>query len=109
MSTATLDKNASYLIVGGLGGLGQAICRWMASRGCKNIITLSRSGTQSVGATSLKDELERIGVKLAVYACNVSNHEEVDHALGSAAQQMPPIKGLIHSAMVIRVSTPWRP
>ena len=28
-----LDKNAAYLLVGGLGGLGQAIAVWMAEAG----------------------------------------------------------------------------
>ena len=88
-------------MVGGLGGLGRAISRWMASRGCKNIIALSRSGKQSASAVSLRDELEPIGVRLTAYACDVSNSEEVEQALSSSAQEMPPIKGLIHSAMVI--------
>ena len=97
------DQDASYIIVGGLGGLGQAICRWMVSRGCKNIVALSRSGMNSANAISFQDELEIRGVKLIAYACDVSNGQEVERVLSSCAQEMPPFKGLIQSAMVIRV------
>lgn len=33
----------SYILIGGLGGLDRALCRWPVSQGCKNIIVLSRS------------------------------------------------------------------
>ncbi|KAJ0299111.1 hypothetical protein COL516b_009363 [Colletotrichum fioriniae] len=41
---ARLLENASYLIAGGMGGIGQSIARWMSrDLGCKNLIILSRN------------------------------------------------------------------
>lgn len=76
----------------------------MASRNCKNIIALSRSGMESPHASSLKDELEGNGVKLTVYACDIGHREQLQSVLDLCAKSMPPIKGVIQSAMVIRVS-----
>ena len=76
----------------------------MASRKCKNIILLSRSGMKNQNAQSLKNELERNNVKLAVYACDVSNFDQLKQTLISCEKEMPPIRGVIQSAMVIRDS-----
>ena len=90
--------------MGGLGGLGRAMCYWMASKKCKNIILISRSGMQSPDSQSLLDELAQLDVKLKVYACDVSNAEKLSHTLKLCLEDMPPIRGVIQSAMVIRVS-----
>ena len=101
---ATFASDASYLIVGGLGGLGRAMCHWMARRKCKNIVLISRSGMQSPDAQSLLDEFARLEVRLKVYACDVSNAEDLNQTLNLCFRDMPPIRGVIQSAMVIRVS-----
>lgn len=97
-------EDASYLLIGGLGGLGREICRWMVSRNCKNLIVLSRSGMKSTHAQSIKDELEGTGVKLAIYECDIGEVEQLRIVLESCSSAMPPIRGVIQSAMVIRVS-----
>ncbi|KAL8897966.1 MAG: hypothetical protein Q9207_006939 [Kuettlingeria erythrocarpa] len=102
IAPATFLENASYLLIGGLGGLGREICRWMVSRNCKNLIVLSRSGMQSTHAQTVKDELERNGVKLAIYKCDVGEVEQLRMVLVSCSSAMPPIRGVIQSAMVIR-------
>ena len=56
-------------------------------------------------AASMKDELESQGVRLAIYECDVGDREQVNNVLGLCTREMPPIKGVIHSAMVIRVRT----
>ncbi|KAL8670019.1 MAG: hypothetical protein Q9168_005420 [Polycauliona sp. 1 TL-2023] len=95
-------ENASYILIGGLGGLGRAICRWMVSLGCKTIIVLSRSGLKSTHAASIKEELASKGAQLVVYACDVADRSQLDDTFRSCSEILPPIKGVIHSAMVIR-------
>ncbi len=77
----------------------------MASRNCKYIIALSRSGMESPHASSLKEELEGNRIKLAVFACDVGHREQLQSVLSLCAESLPPIKGVIQSAMVIRVSS----
>ena len=80
------------------------MCRWMASRKCKTIVVLSRSGMKSQNAVILKEELESLGVKLVCYACDVGNLKQLEKTLRRCAEEMPPFRGVIQSAMVIRVS-----
>ncbi len=80
------------------------MCNWIALKNCKNIVLISRSGMKSSGAQSFVDELEGLGVRLKVYACDVSNAEELNLTLKTCFREMPPIRGVIQSAMVIRVS-----
>ena len=101
---AAFAADASYLIVGGLGGLGRGICNWMAGKNCKNIVLVSRSGMKASGAQSLVAEFETLGVRLKIYACDVSNAEELGMVLKQCHIEMPPIRGVIQSAMVIKVS-----
>ena len=51
-------------------------------------------------------DLQQAGVRLKAYACDVSNFEQLDQTLKLCAQEMPPIRGVIQSSMVLRVSLP---
>ncbi|KAJ5595529.1 uncharacterized protein N7459_001737 [Penicillium hispanicum] len=104
-SSYNFDPNASFVISGGLGGLGRSIARWMASRGAKNLILLSRS-TARDSAKELVRDLEELGVRVATPPCDVSDLNSLRCALSEcSAVGMPPVKGCIQGAMVLRDST----
>ncbi|KAA8905059.1 fatty acid synthase S-acetyltransferase [Sphaerosporella brunnea] len=98
------DENATYVISGGLGGLGRSVARWMASRKAKNLILLSRSGAQSDASKALVAELEASGVKIAAPKCDVSDEETLAAVIKECSKDMPPIKGCIQGSMVLRDS-----
>lgn len=100
-SSCELDPNATYLIAGGLGGLGRSAARWMASRGAKNLMLLSRSGPSSSAASDLLKELKGRGVNVATPKCDVSCSESLSTALKQ--NTLPPIKGCLQGTMVLRV------
>ncbi|KAK7733693.1 putative PKS/NRPS-like protein biosynthetic cluster [Cytospora paraplurivora] len=103
--TYDLDQNASYVISGGLGGLGRSISRWMASRGAKNLILLSRSGNTTSSSRELVSDLESLGVRVATPPCNVSDLAALEAALAECqANGMPPVKGCIQGSMVLKDS-----
>lgn len=54
-------SDATYVVVGGLGGLGKAIAGWMASHGAKNLMFLSRSAGKSLEDQDFFKELNMIG------------------------------------------------
>lgn len=99
----TLDANASYVVVGGLGGLGRAICQWMVSKGAKHLIVLSRSGATTDVAIKTVHDFEKRGVRIAALACDAASREALVATLDSCASTMPPIKGCINSAMALQV------
>ncbi|KAH7265653.1 uncharacterized protein BKA55DRAFT_590873 [Fusarium redolens] len=102
--TLQLPANASYLLVGGLGGLGRATSAWLAEHGAKNLIFVSRSGTSKPEAAALVERLEKNGVNVAVLRCDVSDYEKLSTGVHDALKTMPPIRGLIHGGMVLNDS-----
>jgi NADPH:quinone reductase-like Zn-dependent oxidoreductase len=102
--TAKFSSEASYLIVGGLGGIGRSIAHWMMARGAKNLIFMSRSAASSKNCAFL-DELRQTGSIIQAVDCNVSDPADLSRALRSCEENgLPPIRGVIQAAMVLQVS-----
>ncbi|KAB5580657.1 putative polyketide synthase [Coniochaeta sp. 2T2.1] len=97
-----LAEDGSYLLVGGLGGLGRSTSMWMADHGAKNMVFLSRSGSDKPAAQECVRELEAKGVKVAVYRCDVADAASLDAAMEQCRSEMPPVRGVIHGGMVLR-------
>jgi acyl transferase domain-containing protein/NADPH:quinone reductase-like Zn-dependent oxidoreductase/NADP-dependent 3-hydroxy acid dehydrogenase YdfG/acyl carrier protein len=97
-----LRSDAAYLLVGGLGGIGRATALWMASRGARHLIFLNRSGLESEAARSTVSALQAAGCTATVYACDVADAAQLASTMDKARQQLPPIRGVIQGAMVLR-------
>ncbi len=66
------DSAASYLLIGGLGGLGRSISTWMVRHGACHIIFLSRSaGTSRPDHRDLVVELTSMGCRVDLVAGSV--------------------------------------
>ncbi|GLB22767.1 type I Iterative Polyketide synthase (PKS) [Aspergillus tubingensis] len=98
----TFGPDATYVIAGGLGGLGRSIARWLVERGARNLILLSRSGPASPHARSLVEELHARGARAITPACDITNRELLKTVLEVCSQLMPPIKGCVQASMVVR-------
>lgn len=104
-SRTILKSDATYLIVGGTGGLGRGMARWMVQNGASNILLLSRSATITPAVEELVNEAKHSGAQILVRKCNVAIESEVSALLGwiaASAGMLPPVRGIIHSAMVLR-------
>ncbi|KAI9742970.1 MAG: hypothetical protein M1818_003265 [Claussenomyces sp. TS43310] len=98
-SSLCFDPESSYIVTGGLGGLGRAICSWMAERGAQFITTVSRSAGRSTEDKSFITEMKSMGCVLTPIAGPIQDFEVVKSAV---TQSPKPIKGVIHLAMVLR-------
>ncbi|KAI0543431.1 KR domain-containing protein [Xylaria curta] len=100
-STWSFNPDASYVVVGGLGGLGREILKWMVGKGAKNLLILSRSGASSPAASDLISSLRKQGIRIETPYCDVSSATELSKALENYTTSVPhaPIKGCINSAM----------
>lgn len=96
--------DATYVIAGGLGGIGRQIARWMVRRGAANILLLSRSGP-SGNPSRLKmiSEFEAAGVNIQYGVCDITDINSLRDSVRVASETMPPIKGCFQAAMVLRV------
>ncbi|RAK99269.1 MDR/SDR family oxidoreductase [Aspergillus ibericus CBS 121593] len=97
-----LDSNATYIIAGGLGGLGRSIARWMVDRGARHLVLLGRSGAKTKAALELIDELARQGACVHAPPCDVMDAASVKQVMEDVSQTMPPIKGCVQGSMVLR-------
>lgn len=103
-----INADGSYLISGGLGGLGRTISRWLVERGAKNLILLSRSGAKSEASLVFLLELKQLGVNVTAPPCDVTDIASLQTVLEQCAIDMPPIKGCVQGSMVLRVCDPFQ-
>ena len=92
------------MIGGGLGGLGRSLAGWIADRGARNLILLSRSGRVTDEVTETLSLLRAKGCNVHICKCDVSQRAELRKMLDECASTMPPIKGVIQGAMTLDVS-----
>lgn len=102
--TARLHGDASYVVVGGFGGIGQSVCLWLAEHGARNLIVLSRSANASERATPLLGELAKLNCRVKAVSCDIADEADLERAIDSCRAEMPPVRGLIQGAMALRVS-----
>jgi len=98
-STQTIRPNATYLVTGGLRGIGLEVGRWLAEQGAKYLVLVGRNAP-SPEAESVLHELESAGVQIAVLQADVSQLEALEDVFEHITQHMPPLKGVIHCAAV---------
>ncbi|EKV11465.1 Polyketide synthase, putative [Penicillium digitatum PHI26] len=94
--------NASYMLVGGLGGIGRVVALWMAENGAKSLIFVNRSGLSKYQAQMTVRNLVEKGVQITTRACDISDETEVQQMIHDLSYCAPPIRGLIQAAMVLK-------
>jgi myxalamid-type polyketide synthase MxaB len=90
----------TYLITGGLGGLGLRVARWMVERGARHLVLMGRSGA-SGAAGELINELQQAGAQIVVFQGDVSQANDVGSVLAHIEQSLPPLRGIVHAAGVL--------
>jgi NAD(P)-dependent dehydrogenase (short-subunit alcohol dehydrogenase family) len=98
-----LKADASYILIGGTGGLGRSMAKWMSSKGARNIVLVSRSASVNDQVQQLIDELAVDGTHITVKACDVSSRASVEKLVKEDMKDLPPVRGVVHGAMVLRV------
>ena len=76
----------------------------MIEKGARNLALVSRSGgvnNEKLGG--LMARAEAYNATIAVHQCDVGNADDVKTLVGRISQEMPAIKGVVHSAMVLHV------
>ncbi|UNI16131.1 putative PKS/NRPS-like protein biosynthetic cluster [Purpureocillium takamizusanense] len=106
-------REGAVLITGGTGGIGQRVARWLVgTHGIRDLVLVSRRGAAAPGATSLANDLARLGARVSLVAGDVADHDGVK-AIMSHFNQSRPLRGVIHAAgalddSVLAALTPQR-
>ncbi|KAF8419074.1 putative polyketide synthase [Tirmania nivea] len=98
-------EDATYLMVGGLGGMGRWLAQWMSETGARHLAFLSRSGLDNPNAAQLVDKLTAQGVIVKIFKCDAGDTRQLADAIYTVAATMPPIRGVIHGGMVLKDMT----
>ncbi|QHG20750.1 type I polyketide synthase [Nostoc sp. ATCC 53789] len=90
-------SDATYLITGGMGGLGLLVAHWMVSKGAKNLVLVGRSSPDEAAKKKLT-ELEMAGAAVVVEKADVSDITAITRVLHNIENSKIPLAGIIHSA-----------
>jgi len=98
---ALVRKKATYLLTGSTDGLGLEIAKWLVTRGARHLVLVSRSGVKTEKARQAVAAMEKAGAQVRVESVDVSDAEQVNALIDRVKQQMPPLAGVVHCAMVL--------
>ena len=93
----SLATDGTYLVTGGLGGLGLKVARWLVDRGARHLVLMGRSGC-SEEASRLVEDLQKTGARILIRKCDVGDREDVVAMLSAVRNEMPPMRGIFHLA-----------
>jgi acyl transferase domain-containing protein/acyl carrier protein len=94
---ASFRDDATYLLTGGVGGMGLQVARWMAERGARHLALLARRAPTDAARAALH-EIERLGTRCLIEQADVASEPDLVRVLADIAAAMPPIRGIIHAA-----------
>jgi NAD(P)-dependent dehydrogenase (short-subunit alcohol dehydrogenase family)/aryl carrier-like protein len=97
-ATAVLDSSASYLLVGGLGGLGRSVAVWMVQHGARHLTFLSRSAGTTEIDKSFVEEIQSMGCEVDLVRGSVTEVADVTRAVAKSPR---PLKGIVQMTMVL--------
>ena len=92
--------DGTYLVTGGLSGLGLLAASWLVKQGARNLVLVGRSGVPEAARAQL-EKLEQAGATVTAAQADVSQEEQVARLLTGIEASLPPLRGIIHSAGVL--------
>ncbi|CRG86478.1 Fatty acid synthase [Talaromyces islandicus] len=101
-SSTLLRPDAAYILVGGIGGIGRSMAKWMSSKGARHIVLTSRNATITKEIQKLRDQVAVYGTHIHVKVCDISDSLSVETLVKEGLRDLPPIRGVVHGAMVLR-------
>ena len=100
LARGRLRQDRTYLVTGGLGGIGCAVAEWLADRGAGTIVLNGRRDPDAEARETI-EELRRRGVRVEVELADVTDVAALDAMLARMDAELPPLGGVIHSVGVL--------
>ncbi|KAF2446770.1 ketoacyl-synt-domain-containing protein [Karstenula rhodostoma CBS 690.94] len=96
-----IDGNATFIIAGGLGDLGQKFLAFLAERGAKHVVLLSRRPPKEAFEKRVFGSLE--GCETYHIQCDIAQRADVEALAATiAARGLPTVRGIIQSAHTLQ-------
>jgi polyketide synthase 5 len=97
-------RDGSYVITGGLGGLGLFLAEKMAGAGCGRIVLTSRS-QPSPEAQEVIDRIRQRGTEIEVACGDIAEPDTAERVVAVATATGHPVRGVLHAAAVVEDAT----
>ncbi len=97
---ASLQPDGTYLITGGLGGLGWSLAERLVKRGARHLALLGRRGPNPAAQQAI-DRMRAAGAEVRVIQADIGRDQEVADVLNCLGASMPPLRGIVHAAGVL--------
>ncbi|HEU5072702.1 MAG TPA: SDR family NAD(P)-dependent oxidoreductase, partial [Polyangiaceae bacterium] len=94
----------TYLVTGGLGGLGLATARWLCEQGARHLVLVGRRAPSQAASQSVA-ELRAQGVEVTIEQVDVTSKEQTRSLIDRTQANLPPLAGIVHAAGVLDDST----
>ncbi|MFK0296833.1 type I polyketide synthase, partial [Streptomyces sp. NPDC090442] len=98
--TAFDPAAGTVLITGGTGGIGGHLARRLARDGATHLLLLSRRGPDAPGAGELRAELEVLGARVTLAACDAADRDALTAVLADLPDDAP-LTAVFHTAGVV--------
>ena len=98
--TGELRRDRTYVVTGGLGGIGIAVAGWLAESGAGAIVLNGRRDPDPEAVRAI-DALRDRGVRVEVELADVTDPAAIDAMLERIDERLPPLAGVIHSVGVL--------
>lgn len=93
----TIRKSGTYLVTGGLSGIGLDTVRLLAEEGAGRIVAMARRAPSSEAETVL-DALRNNGALIESHRVDVTDEAAMERLFSGIRKDGPPLRGIIHSA-----------
>ncbi|MEN3316494.1 MAG: hypothetical protein V7605_2728 [Acidimicrobiaceae bacterium] len=92
--------DGTYLVTGGTGGFGMATAAWLVDQGAGAVVVVARRPPDEVTARRL-GELRATGAEVVAMTADVGVEAQVARLLDDVRRTLPPVRGVVHAAMVL--------
>jgi acyl transferase domain-containing protein/acyl carrier protein len=99
-SAPSIRRDASYLVTGGLGGLGLRVADWLIDHGATRLVLAGRTGATTAAQRAAVAALAARGARVEVARADAAHHGELAHAV-DLARSLGPLRGIVHAAGVL--------
>jgi acyl-CoA synthetase (AMP-forming)/AMP-acid ligase II/acyl carrier protein len=93
--------DATYVIAGGLGGLGLMLARWLVERGARHLVLVGRRGAEQTAQSEAVAQLTRAGARVEIVCGDIADRTFVARLFDDLQARGQIVRGIVHAAGVL--------